>query len=637
MITNKPTTLQNHTTLFGVVAVGLFSFGITAFIASSAIAPKNSDADTLVFTIGTGDYSASVSSADNINLNVESTPAGTVGIARDTITTTTNNPDGYKLYFSMDQAQDYDSSHPGNALYKDGNSSSSSFISPTTGTISAPSKLGQNTWGFALLGGANKQTGVPDIFSNFDTTYIDSNGNSSDGTSGNLVNSNNKFAAVPLRSNAAIVQESSSATPASGDQLAVYYGVNATTALTSGSYIGTVNYFLTADSSASLTDLMSLSPATLDSLGGQELTLATSLHTNYNFSTSDITVTLTDTNDSTNTASCTVTSVSTESGSVIAKCTTPALTVGTYDVTLAVATYGKTYVKQIEVEEQAPTFWNIQYMQDMTPTICSSVTTPANTAITADIDGSYHGDTNYVPQRTLYDYRGADGTGNKDNKVAPDSANARSYTIRKLADGNCWMTENLKLPLSAGVTVEAAYNNVSSPYSYTPSPACSGDGECALNANTNLPSSTNGEYYYNWYASSAETGKSTDINTDTLASICPVGWRLPANYTIDPDKSYGSLTDAYGFTVGGVNNSQDHVAAMESFPLSLSRLGWYTASGWLNYNGQIGFYQSSSTSPNGYAYSLYYSKTSGSNVTNNTMPQYTTGNYRGITVRCVAL
>ncbi len=52
-------------------------------------------------------------------------------------------------------------------------------------------------------------------------------------------------------------------------------------------------------------------------------------------------------------------------------------------------------------------------MQDMNPSACDSQTTPAASATT-------------VPTKTLTDSR----DGNK-------------YTISKLADGNCWMTQNL--------------------------------------------------------------------------------------------------------------------------------------------------------------------------------------------------
>ena len=270
-------------------------------------------------------------------------------------------------------------------------------------------------------------------------------------------------------------------------------------------------------------------------------------------------------------------------------------------------------------------FWSITYMQDMTPEICAAVTTPAKTATQADTDGSHHGNTAYVAQRTLYDYRGADGTGNKDNKVTPDSANAKSYMVRKLADGNCWMTQNLEIPLASGTTIEASYNTTASAYSFTPSAACSGNGACSMNANTKAD---NGTYYYSWYAATAETGTSTDVSTDTSASICPIGWRLPANYTIDQTKSYGSLTNSYGFTTNGANSPDNHVAQLESAPLNFARSGVYN--GGLTYNGTRGYYWSS-TAYTGAANAYYFFYN-----TSYTFPQDHNAKYVGFNVRCVA-
>ena len=69
------------------------------------------------------------------------------------------------------------------------------------------------------------------------------------------------------------------------------------------------------------------------------------------------------------------------------------------------------------------TMYDIEYMQEMTPEICDASSTPAAFLE----DGSINLD---VPETHLTDAR--DG---------------RSYTVRKLADGNCWMTENLALNL----------------------------------------------------------------------------------------------------------------------------------------------------------------------------------------------
>lgn len=187
------------------------------------------------------------------------------------------------------------------------------------------------------------------------------------------------------------------------------------------------------------------------------------------------------------------------------------------------------------------------------------------------------------------------------------------------------MTQNLEIPLASGTTIEASYNTTASAYSFTPS-ACSSNGACSMNGNTIAANNT---YYYSWYAATAETGTSTDINVDAPASVCPIGWRLPANYTIDQTKSYGSMTNAYGLTTDGANNPRNHVAALESAPLNFARSGNY-GNGSLALNGSRGYYWSSTAYTDATrAYGFYYS-------TSGTGPQSDYGKYHGFNVRCVA-
>ena len=220
-----------------------------------------------------------------------------------------------------------------------------------------------------------------------------------------------------------------------------------------------------------------------------------------------------------------------------------------------------------------------------------------------------------------------------------DIRDNKPYTVRKLADGNCWMTEDLALELVAGVPVEASLNTSATPYSFTPT-SCATNGICSMNGNTVYNSST-GAYYYNWYAATAETGTSSQTNTDTPASICPVGWRIPANYTIDANKSYGALTNAYNFTVNGANNTQNHVAELESIPLSFSRLGYYYNAVYYanvaanSYNTGGTRWSSTASGDTNTAYSFIYGYTS----LNYTYPQDNISRKgpNSVQIRCVAL
>ena len=112
-----------------------------------------------------------------------------------------------------------------------------------------------------------------------------------------------------------------------------------------------------------------------------------------------------------------------------------------------------------------PTIHTITYMQEMTPAICAATTTPDDSLDTADYDdwdGSHHGDINYIPRKVLVDTR--------DNQ---------KYLVAKLADGECWMTQNLNLVMSTTKTLTKDDSDFQTIDSYTPD----------RNTETSLPTS----------------------------------------------------------------------------------------------------------------------------------------------------
>ncbi|MBR2836876.1 hypothetical protein IKE79_00790, partial [Candidatus Saccharibacteria bacterium] len=142
-----------------------------------------------------------------------------------------------------------------------------------------------------------------------------------------------------------------------------------------------------------------------------------------------------------------------------------------------------------------------------------------------------------------------------------------TYTVAKLADGKCWMVENLRLDNTA--TLSPANTNVASDWTkltnsinqstgaiesesnHLTTPSTSGDYWCTTAnsancynqsrlANQNVASSVNSmtsknsnvySYgnYYNWYSATAGYGTQEEgtQNKDMSGSICPNGWRLP--------------------------------------------------------------------------------------------------------------
>ena len=653
-------TLRGHQRwIVSVVSVFLLAF-VTAFVASSVFSPQNTtNADTLYFNVTGSDYTTSVKSADNIVINMKATPSGNVAIAHDTVTTVTDNPDGYQLYFSMDQLADYDATHPGNALYKDGNTTASQMLKPTTAAASAPAVLDGNTWGFAIPTG---QTGVPSTMNNFDSAYSD--------TSASM----NKFAFTPLRSSAVKVQErSGSPTTTEGDNLEIYYGVKANLAVDPGQYTGTVNYFVVSDTSISSFDTIAVNPTVISPNGGENLTIVTSLHTNYAFTSSDINVTITSKTDSSNSKACTINGINADTGNVTISCVAPALLTGDYEVEVEIPSYGKDWTADLTVSSAPATFWNITYMQEMTADVCNNVTTPSRTAGEEDTNGSHAGDAAYVPTRVLYDWRGKDGTGSITNKVAPSSSNAQTYTIRKLADGNCWMTENLNLPLYKNYTTpgmntdatnltaqpvevadvngnivsqsrtDSVYGNITSTGIWTPVKASNltnNDSTYALNGNTAYNIGNTGEaaawnniWYYSWSAATAGSGTADMVTSsgDAQYSICPIGWKLPTNYTnsvsTSAQKSWGSLLNTYGINPTWHETTSEW-QVLEAFPFNLPRAGYFYLGAFQN-TGYGRWWSSTAQGTATYTYLLHFSTT-------NVRPQDGNGKYHGFNVRCVS-
>ncbi len=204
---------------------------------------------------------------------------------------------------------------------------------------------------------------------------------------------------------------------------------------------------------------------------------------------------------------------------------------------------------------------SLVYMQDMTHDICAAAPTPGNQV------------TDPVPTATLIDSR--------DNKT--------TYTIAKLADGKCWMTQNLDLDIKTdgsiiynstntnltvagsgayengytvedgvitwtpanatidftGDTVEGWQSSNTAPYSANPGDVyyyTSGSdaddiqynslAECvAANHTEEDCKHYHAGNYYNWSAAVAsnDTSSLTTQYDNAANSICPAGWRLSRN------------------------------------------------------------------------------------------------------------
>ena len=260
-----------------------------------------------------------------------------------------------------------------------------------------------------------------------------------------------------------------------------------------------------------------------------------------------------------------------------------------------------------------------------------------------------------------------------------DARDQKQYWVTKLADGNCWMTQNLDLDLSTSKALTPDDSDVSSNWTPTRSTTTSifsnttnteqyswdpgywvksdpdgysnycgsssgitsfNDADCTSAGWTNVSSMTpmddgttntvisgntyNAHYlvgnFYQWNAATAGTG-GTITSQEATDSICPKGWRLP---TSKSSGEYQALMAAYNIT-----SNTDSTTRITQSPLYFHPSGAVN-SGSLRYAGYYGYYWSSTAGSS--TNSAYY-LTFGSGYVN---PSNFSYRYNGFSVRCLA-
>ena len=265
----------------------------------------------------------------------------------------------------------------------------------------------------------------------------------------------------------------------------------------------------------------------------------------------------------------------------------------TLSLTATPATITDTYVK-----------WdNLVYMQDMNPQACSDV---------------------------------AIGT----TKTLTDIRDDSTYTVAKLSDNKCWMTQNLRITgdsMKSGLdkTITSYDSDISANFTIPASALWSDTSYTTSHAYYN--NNTTYGAYYNWYTATAGTGTNSVSSGDASSSICPKGWRLPKG-------TPGTGTNEFAVVAGLTSTN---VAANTSYWSSLSSPSFannaltvngvtFPAAGGVNTNngslynaGSYGYYWSSTASSSYNAYYLYFSS-------GNFYPANYNYKCFGTSVRCVA-
>jgi hypothetical protein len=268
-----------------------------------------------------------------------------------------------------------------------------------------------------------------------------------------------------------------------------------------------------------------------------------------------------------------------------------------------------------------------------------------------------------------------------DTITLTDIRDNQDYRVRKLADGKCWMIDNLKLELTNGMTLTPSDTNIAADTTVyftedntengtalggmtgnfttsgyntrngTGSSAASnydvwrqndpsdianclnnttGSGKVSYNPN----SETGCGYLYNFYTATAGTAPQSQSARYSTASgsICPAGWKLPTGLLAagDTTNDFGAVDKAYGGTGSNQSNT----------PPVLTDL-WLTTGAWqgsfggvyinpFSHQGGVGNYWSSSIVSATNAYVMGYS---GGYIYPGNGSEY---RYNGFAVRCLA-
>ena len=214
-----------------------------------------------------------------------------------------------------------------------------------------------------------------------------------------------------------------------------------------------------------------------------------------------------------------------------------------------------------------------------------------------------------------------------DSATLTDIRDNNAYTIAKLSDGKCWMTQNLRI-VDKEITPEDSdvTENFTIPVSKTTGFSDDNVANVYYSGNTTYGS------YYSWFAATASTGKASTSNTDAKSSICPKNWKLPTwtDFTSLNSNGYSKrgIWEANSTTSGyWIGSSTDDGIGGAFWPAA----GTYSpnASKEVGINGL--YWSKTATANTSYAYNF------GFGVNNRpSLDNFYYGKSNGLTVRCVA-
>lgn len=209
-----------------------------------------------------------------------------------------------------------------------------------------------------------------------------------------------------------------------------------------------------------------------------------------------------------------------------------------------------------------------------------------------------------------------------ESAVLTDTRDNRKYGVKKLADGKCWMTENLRiiakaldseksdLPSGVSFSIPTSSINGFSPYyesDYTTGHAYKDE-------------EGDGTVYYNWYTATAGEGIKDMSTGDTSRSVCPKGWKLPSG---GASGDYKNLVDSYTSPFGELYSDFNIINASGEVDEG-------------THSRTTTFFWTSSAYSSTYAYDATFGDRSHGETSSSVLPGDTHLKTRGFAVRCIA-
>ena len=171
---------------------------------------------------------------------------------------------------------------------------------------------------------------------------------------------------------------------------------------------------------------------------------------------------------------------------------------------------------------------------------------------------------------------------------ARDIRDGHVYTIQRLADGKCWMMENLDLGRETLITdLTSSNTNLSTTISKATfnswkNTSWSEDDDKGSFIVLNGADSVSGNAYgvqYNFYAASAGTISGTTNSQNAEYDICPAGWRLPTGWDNgDFDALYQQYHSYSQMRASVANGGAAFALAGEAYEGLIGQEGYYWAS-----------------------------------------------------------